>query len=308
MKSDFSPLMTDSNRTLAQRRSEMLEFMVENTLGTTHLEIGNRELGNYRLLVEGEQQPFFIQLLSRPMDFFDLLRFRYFSPSREIDTNRDNLLRLYQKWCQYVVDINEADLIPGTVLLQSETNFSESQLDEKSVPLINKIGFLHQVTSNKWQTEVIYNRRVLGLTDRVLHELFLHPENPLSQSQTGTFRRELSMFNINKGFLEVNALREPAEKEELTFYDTLQGSRKDYCVVCEEVEKLYNHKECKDTRTYQKHASHIAKIRYQRDNYIFKQRSENIEFETFALDKEHLKLMLPRRKLARDNYYIASVK
>ena len=280
------------HKELDEKREEMVNFLLENIVAR---EIERQD--NNIVFNDKAGRQFFIRTLSRQEDF----SYEFEEDPRQFDNNRRELQAIYNQISFFIQEKNKEGLIPGFVLLQAETDFS--QLTNRTEQLVNRGHFLKQKIS---PGKPDYDEKVLDPIELALQQYYRHNSRNSSKRRgiSGlTYFPELIYFNPKKGIIEVVSFANVANPSEF---------KVDTCPICEKPNRARNdHQFCKAGRAYLAYALRRDRARYEKHILISRKRRNidsgcETQAEKGAIFKparlDHTKLTLPSEQ------YLAVVK
>ena len=241
------------SKTLHDKREQMVNFLLENIVAR-EIERQNNDI----VFSDSVGRNFFIRTLSRQLDFSYDSR----EDPRQFDNDRRILQAIYDEISFYIQRKNTEEYIPGFVLLQAETDFS--QLKDRTEQLVNRGHFLKQKIS---PGKPDFDTRELDPIELALQQYYRHNSRNSSKRRgiSGlTYFPELIYFNPKKGIIEV-----------VSFANVSDPSRfkVDRCPSCQNPNgEEYDHQACKGTKTYLRHALQRQEARYTKHILISRQR------------------------------------
>ncbi|TKJ16946.1 hypothetical protein CEE44_00210 [Candidatus Woesearchaeota archaeon B3_Woes] len=240
------------HRTLHDKREEMIQFLLENIVGREIERIGND------IEFKGSaDRKFFIKTLSKQAEF----PYRFDDDPKHFDNDRRRLQAISNSISFFVQGKNTLGYIPGFVLLQADTDFS--QLKDRTQPLVNEGYFLKQ----KIDSEAHYDERILDPIEVALYQ-FYHHNTRNSGKKRGirglTYFPELIYFNPKKGIVEVVSFAHVTDPCEF---------KDDNCPVCEKPNRsMHDHQPCKAGGAYVNYAKKRGVARYEKNILISRTR------------------------------------
>lgn len=294
---------------LAKRREEMFDFLESNTVAKK-IEKEN----NIFQFVDHKNNLHQIIAISGEQELKNLINFSYEHDSTLLDNDRRELLGMLEKIIDYVIDINEkTDATPGFVFLQSETDFKQSNIEQRVDKLVNKRGFNKQQVGNNYFQRPFYDIRKFNQAELIiwaLHQRTIgeNATKPRYIKHKGIYLPELAMYNPNKKILEVSDYKH--------LFSPNQFKETNRCPVCVATEGP-DHQECKKEIEYTKYVIRRSNARYLKHIFINKQRKDKvlgstsnesgIRFKSVELNKQFLE-KYGHKKLKQDKYYISLIK
>lgn len=294
---------------LAKRREEMFDFLESNIVAKNI----NPEK-NILHFVDHKNQAYQIITISSEKELKNLIEFKHQNDSTTLDNDREELKGMLEKIINYITKVNEeTDEIPGFVFLQSETDFKQSNIDERVDKLVNKIGFNKQQIGNNYFKRPFYDIRKFNQAELVLWALH---QKTIGENRTkpryikykGFYLPELAQYNPNKKILEVSDYKHVFSPDEFK-----QVYRCPVCVAPEGPD----HSECKKDIEYTKYVMRRNKARYLKHIFINKERRDKVlgskskesgvRFKPVELERSFLE-KYTSKKLKQDKYYISLVK
>ena len=242
-----------SHKTLDEKREEMIGFLLENIVAR-EIERQNNDI----VFSDGVGRQFFIRTLSRQEDF----PYNFEKDPTQFDNNRRILQAIYNEISFYIQRKNTEDYIPGFVLLQADTDFS--QLKDRTEQLVNRGHFLKQKLGPGKQ---YFDTRELDPIELALQQYYRHnSRNSGKRRGIGwmVYRPELIYFNPKKGIVEV-----------VSFANVIDPSKfkDDNCPVCEKPNRpRYDHQPCKTEGAYLNYALRRDRARYEKRILISRKR------------------------------------
>ena len=203
---------------LADRKSEMIDFLEGNIIAK-RIECEDNTLH----LLDNKDRPFIIETISGNKEFKELIDFTYEQDNQRIDNDRYELLGMLERLIDHIIDINESgEGTPGTILLQSKTDFRQAKRENRKDRIVNRQGFNKQYLETNLLIEPNYNIRKLSQSEIVIWTLNQHTigkeqAKKIYVPKRGFYLPELTMYNPNKHFVEVcqyQHLFSPSEYEE----------------------------------------------------------------------------------------------
>ena len=233
-----------SNKTFAERREDMVNFLLENIVGRDIKREGKDiAYGGF------DGQDYYIRTISRPADFpFDFVK----DPSN-FDEDRRKLNVIRDEVISFIVEKNDQGIIPGFVFLAADVDYK--QMKDRTKRVINRGHFLKQVLRSDEHPKPYFSETQLQPLELVLQQFYrLNSKNEFNSEGNGkrmlarvkdrtySFYPELIHFNPKEGIIEVNYFA--------NFINPLEF-RIDECPSCNLPNgEEYDHEKCKGKGRY----------------------------------------------------------
>lgn len=241
------------HRTLDDKREQMINFLLENIVAKNV-----RRHGSDITFTDGRNRDYSISALSRQADF----PFDFEEDPRIFDNDRKRLDTICEEIASVIQEKNDEGLIPGFVLLQADTDYSQL-IEERTEFLVNHGHFLKQELPSHARPHTRWDIRTLDSFELALLQFYRHTEESLgkrSVKKIGVYnpRRvyhpELVYFNTKRGTIEA-----------VWFADTSDPLKfkLDNCPVCKNPnEERYTHESCREEPAYTKYVMRRNEARY----------------------------------------------
>jgi hypothetical protein len=235
-------------RTLEEKREQMLEFLVNNIIANdVHRE------GNDVVFTGKGAKKFLIKTLSRQSDF----KYDFEEDASKFDEDRRRLLVIKDGLVKLITDINQQGYVPGFVLLRAEADYSQIT-GERTTRLVNHGHFLKQLLPSEDNPKPRYNLKVLDPIELVMWHLYgstISNDGKRIISKGDAYTPEVLYFNTKKNTIEVACFADIADAKRF---------RSQYCPVCEHPNEGYNHSPCKEMPEYIWYRQARERARYQK--------------------------------------------